>query len=227
MRVLITRPEDDATRIAARLEDLGHEPVLMPLLTLRLLDGPEVVLDGVQAILATSANGVHALARRTQRRDVPLFAVGPQTDAAARTAGFQSVRNAKGDAEALARATAEWAKRDGGVLLHVKGAEGGSALAEHLNADGFKVRSTVLYDIAAPDAPPAAFAPALAGAGAALFFSPRSARVFKECAHGLATDHLIAVCISAAAASALKPLAFREIRIAAQPNQQAILACLD
>ena len=46
------------------------------------------MLDGVQAILATSANGVRALARRTPRRDLPLFAVGPQTAARGAEAGI-------------------------------------------------------------------------------------------------------------------------------------------
>lgn len=226
MRVLITRPEEDAARIALRLAALGHEAILVPLLAVRFLDGPEVSLDGVQAVLAASANGVRALARRSPRRDVPLFAVGPQTESAARDAGFHAIRNAKGDAAALARATVDWARPQGGALLHVKGSEGGGALAQDLSASGFTVRSEALYDVAALDMPPPALAGAIASADAAMFFSPRSAKIFKTLAAGLATEPLIAVCISKAAAAALKPLVLRETRIAAQPNQEAVLACL-
>ena len=63
---------------------------------------------------------------------------------------------------------------------------------------------------------------------AALFFSPKSAALFAECVarDGLATDRLIAVCISANTAAALGKLTFAEIRIAAAPNQDALLTCL-
>jgi uroporphyrinogen-III synthase len=66
---------------------------------------------------------------------------------------------------------------------------------------------------------------------AALFFSPHSAKIFKNCIlkTGLsaACTRLIAVCISQATASALLPLSLAETRIAARPNQGALLACLD
>lgn len=221
MRVLITRPEEDAARIAKLLAERGHIPVVAPLLRVRFLDGPEIALDGVQAILATSANGVRALARRTARRDVPLFAVGPQTAGEASAAGFAIVRNAQGDAAALARATRGWAAPGGGALLHVKGAEGDGALAHLLQQAGYAVRSVVLYDVAATDA-----ALDLDAIDAALFFSPRSARIFRERAAGLSTGAVTAVCISQATAEALAPLVFRAVRVAAAPNQAALLDCL-
>lgn len=229
MRVLVTRPAEDAARTAAVLEARGHKAVLAPLLEVRFHDGPDIPLDGVQAILATSANGVRALARRTARRDLPLFAVGPQTADAAHESGFAIVRNAQGDAKALAAATAQWATPAKGVLFHARGAEGDGALAAMLKDKGFETRSEVLYDVAAAgDLPPAAREALAQGAvDAALFFSPRSARVFADRAVGLDTRGLIALCISAATAGTLAPLAFREIRIAAQPNQDALLACLD
>jgi len=227
MRVLITRPREDAERIALKLESLGHEPLVVPLLEMRLRDGGEIPLDGVQAILATSANGVRALARRSTRRDVPLFAVGPQTAQEARAAGFATVRDAKGDANALGEATAKWAVPGGGVLLHVKGAEGPSALVALLAQKGLAAKSVVLYDMAQPAEPPRELGEAFArGVDAALFFSPRSADIFKACADGLSTNTALAVCISQVTASALAPLVFRETRIAAEPNQQALLNLL-
>ena len=70
MRVLVTRPEDDARETAVRLKALGHEPILAPLISIRFIDGPDIDLAGVQALIATSSNGVRALARRTSRRDI-------------------------------------------------------------------------------------------------------------------------------------------------------------
>jgi uroporphyrinogen-III synthase len=227
MRVLITRPREDAERIALKLQSMGHEPLVVPLLETRFRDGDEIALDGVQAVLATSANGVRAFARRSARRDVPLFAVGPQTAQAAHAAGFATVRDAKGDAHALGAAAARWASPGAGVLLHVKGSDGPSALAATLARKGFAADSVVLYDMEAVAEPPRALGDVFAGGvDAALFFSPRSAEIFKDGAAGLATDATIAVCISEATAAALAPLAFRETRVAREPNQQALLSLL-
>lgn len=230
MKVLVTRPAEDGAEIARKLAEMGHEALLAPLLAVEFRDGAPLTLDGVQAILATSANGVRALARRTKARDVPLFAVGPQTAAAAEQAGFIRVRNAAGDAVMLAKRIPDWADPAGGALLHAVGEESGGELAQSLTAKGFQVRTEPLYRVqAARDFPAEAAGLLRRGeAQAALFFSPRSAKTFVECATraGLSTKGLIAVCISRNTADALQGLAFSEIRIAAAPHQAALLACL-
>ncbi|HSM94444.1 MAG TPA: uroporphyrinogen-III synthase [Rhizomicrobium sp.] len=232
MRILVTRPEEDAAEISQRLRVLGHQVIAAPLLKIVFYDGPEISLDGVQAILASSANGVRAIARRTPRRDVPLFAVGPQTEAEARAAGFTHVRNAHGDGAALARATAGWVKPEGGALLHAAGAEAPRLLVAELEKSGFTVRREVLYEAQAAARLPEEAAEVLKSGAldAVLHFSARSARTFADCVmrEGLATtcEKLIALCISNACAQALSPLHFREIRIAAAPNQQALLELL-
>jgi uroporphyrinogen-III synthase len=230
MKVLVTRPADDGAEIARALAAMGHDALLAPLLTVQFHPGPLLSLDGVQAILATSANGVRALAGRTALRDVPVFAVGPQTAAAARDAGFIRVRNADGDAGTLAERAAEWADPAEGLLLHATGEEGGGALCQALAQKGFSVRREALYRVVAVDHLPPA--PALAleqGAlDAALFFSPRSAQIFVACVQraGLTTQALIAACISENTAKSLLGLDFSEIRVATSPNQAALLDCL-
>jgi uroporphyrinogen-III synthase len=233
MRVLITRPREDAEEIAVLLRAAGHAPILAPLLQVNFHGDETLSLDGVQAILATSANGVRALARRSARRDLPIFAVGPQTATAAQDAGFSQICNADGDALALAEATVRWTAPDKGALLHVSGESGEGRLAARLIEAGFAVRKAALYDVAANEHLPPEAAEALAkgAVDAALFFSPRSARVFRECVSRenltAACGGLLAVCISAATAQALEPLGFHALRIAAAPNQAALLACLD
>src|SRR6202795_5254796 len=101
MRVLVTRPEEDARRTAEKMAKFGHDALIAPLIEIRLLDGPEIPLDGVQAILATSGNGIRALARRNSRRDVRVFVVGTQTAIVARAEGYFEVADAAGDAKSL------------------------------------------------------------------------------------------------------------------------------
>src|SRR4051812_47819906 len=111
MRILVTRPLEDGREIGARLAEHGHQALLEPLLEPQFQDSPlpEEVLNGVHAVLATSANGIRALVRCTARRNLSIFAVGPQTADEARSAGFSEVRSADGDAKALAEATRRWA----------------------------------------------------------------------------------------------------------------------
>ena len=228
MKILITRPQEDGKEIARRLAERGHQALLAPLLTPRFHDGPEPDLKGVQAILATSANGIRAFVHRSQRRDFSVFAVGPQTAEEARKSGFTEVRNADGDAKALALAATLWAAKKG-VLLHVCGEDAPGTLAENLTLRGFKVRRCPLYAIEPATSLPDEARSALEKRelDAAMFFSPKSARIFGVLADGLPTDNLNALCISAATAQAVAPMGFGHVAVAAKPNQAAILALLD
>jgi uroporphyrinogen-III synthase len=229
LRILVTRPLADGQAIAARLAQMGHVALLAPLLEPRFQDGPEPVLDGVQAILATSANGIRALIRRTARRDISVFAVGPQTTEEARAAGFADVRNADGDSRALAEAVARWTAPEKGALLHVCGEDAPGTLVESLVQQGFTARRVPLYAIEAAKAMPPAVCDALNGGAvdAVLFFSPVSAKVFFEVCAGIQTAGLVALCISPATARVLPAGSFREVRIAAAPNQAALLALVE
>jgi uroporphyrinogen-III synthase len=228
MRILVTRPQEDGVKTAALLAARGHQALLAPLLETRWFNGPDLDLAGIAAILATSANGVRALVRRTSRRDVPVFAVGPQTTEEARNAGFTHVENADGDAVALADAVPRWTQPDAGALLHVCGEQNEGAMAERLAARGYVVRREILYVVEPRPLPPDAIAALREGQlDAALFFSPRSARIFMEQADGMPLENLTALCISPATAQALPDGVFRAVRSAARPNQDALLALLD
>jgi len=259
MRILVTRPLEDGQAIAHRLQAMGHQALLAPLLEPQFDAGPPPDLVGVQAILATSANGIRALVHRLHRSaspfsaergkgevavaseaqpsgsegrrglfEIPVFAVGPQTTEEARQAGFSNVRNADGDARALAAAVPGWTTPDKGALLHVCGQEAPGTLAGLLADQGFDVRRAALYRVDAVRALPPAIAASLRAGDVdgALFFSPRSARVFCELAAGLPLTRLTAFCISPATAAALPPDLFGKVAVAAKPNQEALLDLL-
>jgi uroporphyrinogen-III synthase len=232
MRVLVTRPRGDAEDTAAKLAARGHQAVIAPLLDIQIRTGEEIALDGVQAVLITSANGIRALATRTKRRDMKVLAVGEQSANTARELGFVEVDDAHGDAQALADLAIARFKPQNGALFHASGAEMRGGLAEKLSARGFSVRGEALYDaVAATTLPPEARTALVRGTlDAALFFSPRTAGIFVDIVarEGLedACRALGAFCISEAAGSALRTFSFREIRVAAAPNQDALLALL-
>ncbi|HEY5237600.1 MAG TPA: uroporphyrinogen-III synthase [Rhizomicrobium sp.] len=231
MRVLVMRPLQDAQETARLLEEMDHSAIVAPLLEMRFFGGPPLSLDGVQAILATSANGVRAIARRIDERAIPVFAVGTQTAEAAKSAGFKSIKNADGDAEALAKATMQWASPKNGALLHASGKDTEGKLEADLTRAGFSVRRETLYEAIAVEQLPAEAAQALKASSldAVLFFSPRSAKILCDCVSraglGQTTRRLVACCISARAAQALT-MSFQGVRIAEHPDQAALLRCL-
>lgn len=229
MRYLVTRPRDDAEAFAESLRARGHVAIVAPVMEVHTMARDPIALEGVQAVLATSANGVRALAARTRRRDVSLYAVGPQTAEAAREAGFPIVISAEGDSAALVETVAREADPAKGLLFHAAGAETAGRLRQTLQARGFKIETAVLYE-AVPVAklPPEAEAALRNETVDGVFlFSPRSARIFAALveASGLAPQcaKLIACCISAATAEALNPLSFARVVVAGTPNQDAIL----
>lgn len=232
MRVLVTRPTADATGTALQLRQMGHIPLISPMLEVRFRDGPELSLAGVQALVATSANGIRAFIRRTTHRDLPVFAVGAQTAKVALEAGFADVKHSVGDSIALANAIAGWAKPEAGILFHAAGNETAGKLAEHLRGYGFKFHRDVLYDVVPVEtlSGEATLALRASELDAVLLYSPRSAETFSRWVQkaGLATHcrTLIAVCISEAAAEKCRDLPLREIRVADRPTEDAMLEAL-
>jgi uroporphyrinogen-III synthase len=236
LRALITRPEHDSAALADALRARGVAPVIEPMMTITppaTAPDPDPGLDGVQAVLLTSANGARAVAEYTERRDVPVFAVGDATAAAARGLGFAAVDSAAGDVAALAALVRDRLRPAAGVLLHPAGSAVAGDLAGALAADGFTVRRIVLYRTQ----PSGAISPATCrlladgSIAAALFFSPRTAQTFVTLAGqarlAAACAGMAAFCLSQAVANRLQGLDWRSMHIARTPEADALLAAFD
>lgn len=228
MKVLLTRPEADAEGFADRLAQNDIACVLAPLLTIAYADLPPPSFDGVQAILCTSANGVRALARITQRRDVPVAAVGPSTADAARDAGFATVLVAGGDVDRLADlAIASFVPR-GGRLLHVAGSVQAGDLSGVLQGKGYTVERLVAYRAVTADRLPETAVRALRGGAldGVVFFSPRTASTFatlvQEARLEKQVEPLVAFCLSQAVAEASASLRWCATRVARQPEGEML-----
>ena len=233
MRLLVTRPEPDATRLAGALQALGHEAIVAPLMTIEMR-GRAPDLAGVQALVFTSANGVRALVHHLGGRVPPLAAlcVGEATAAAARAAGFARVIAAAGDVAALAASVRGACDPAAGALLHVAGSHRAGDLKGALEAAGFSVHRAVLYEaVAAPRLPEPARAALAAGeAAGVLLFSPRTARLYGRLADaaGLAAQarHIAAYCLSPAVAAALDDGRDGAVHVAPRPDLAALLGLL-
>jgi uroporphyrinogen-III synthase len=223
MRVWVTRTRPGADATAARLRDLGHEPIVAPVLEVRILPS-SVHLADIGALAFTSANAVDAFAAITaEGRTLPAFAVGDATAEAARRAGFDDVRSARGDVHALADLIASEGAAFLGAVLNPTAFEPTADLAALLAERDIDARIVPVYETA-PVEPSEALA-TLASIDAALVHSPRAARRLA----GLVdpqTDMLFA-CISEAAAAPLRAAGHEKVRSAPFPDEASVLKLLE
>lgn len=147
-RIVITRPEADAARLADRLRALGAVPIVAPAIRIEFTDPPE--LDGALAdlgayhwIIFTSRSGVEAVFRRTRSITGPkVAAIGPATADTLRSHGVEPhLVPVEYVAEAILEALGE--VRDLRFLLPR------ADIAREALADGLERRGAVVHEIAA------------------------------------------------------------------------------
>ncbi|WP_413204464.1 uroporphyrinogen-III synthase [Rhodospirillum sp. A1_3_36] len=230
MRALITRPAEDAERLASPLRARGVEVILEPLLVILPMAGPAPNLTGVQALLFTSANGVRAFSAMASSRTLPVYAVGEATAKVARDLGFAQIDSANGDVEALATLVRSKLSPTGGDLLHVTGTVTAGDLAGTLEAEGFTVRREQLYQARTAVALSKETREALANEtiDAVFLFSPRTAKTFVAllAKAGLteAMKRVTIYALSRAVAEEVKDLPTRATRVAEFPTQEALMS---
>ncbi len=231
MRVLVTRPEQDAKRTAKRLKVLGHEAVIDPVLAIEPVPF-EAIQNAPDAIAITSANAVRVLGKEelVSLVSCPLFAVGSQSAEAARDAGFPNVVACGGDARALA-ATLSDELRGGARVLYLAGEDRAQDLAALAAGEGIAVETKVVYRaVAATRLRQETLARLREGElDAVLHYSRRSADILLALVNkenlGDAARGAAHLCFSEAVAAALQSAGFN-VKIAARPNEDALFALL-
>ena len=90
MRVIVTRPRDQAGPLVARIEALGHEVVACPLIEIVSTGDDPVDTTGYDWVVLTSPNGADEFARRRRGPLPKLAAVGPGTAETLRAHGLEA-----------------------------------------------------------------------------------------------------------------------------------------
>jgi uroporphyrinogen-III synthase len=235
MRILVTRPETDATTLQARLEALDHEVVLEPLLKLSFEGADPVDLSEAQALIATSKNALRGLEAQDAvsiASKLPIFTVGPGTMAEARRLGFELILAGKGTARDLVPEIVANLDPHAGPLVHPAGDVVAFDLAAELVQHGFSVDQPVVYRMK-PVTSLSRLVIAELGAGeldAVMLLSPRTADVWVDVVRRHKLDplaqQLTYFCLSPAVAKRLVPLGRTRIEIAKAPTLDEMIATL-
>jgi uroporphyrinogen-III synthase len=161
-------------------------------------------------------------------RGLPVYAVGDATAEAVRAAGFGEVIEAAGTLDELNALLAGAGLSPGRKLLHVCGAHVAGAAQAVVPVDRL-----VVYEARAVERLSSECMEILDGEGfaAALFFSPRTALIFtellKRAERTAAIKSTKALCLADSVLKSLQDLPWRDVRVAASPDQAAMLALLD
>ncbi len=236
MHILITRPEPDATVWKTSLEARGAMVSIDSLLQIEMVPPPALRLDGVQALLVTSRNGLRGLNASSvlhAARSLPLYAVGPGTADLARDLGFETVHTGPASARDLVPMLTAALDPTGGSLLHLSGDKLAFDLAVALAPSGVVVDRLVVYR----SRPASHFQHETVQAlsqghiDAVALTSPLSAQTFVTlCQQSNIMEQcqrLVYICLSKNIADGLQILAPRKILVAAQPNTSAMFTLIE
>lgn len=228
LRMLVTRPEPDASETAGKLRALGIDPVVEPLLHYESLSSRLPDPTGFAAIVLTSATALRALDARGPMAGflrLPAFAVGDRTAAAARRAGFGTVASAAGNLDDLVQLIGHAGLA--GPVFYPAARERAGNLAKALAAHGIMVITTELYRMAPSIEISARTREALAAGGvsAGLFYSRRTAETFIALSDGIAArTELRLLCLSEAVAAPFIKAHLTRVSLAEHPSEEAMLS---
>jgi len=236
MRLLVTRPEPDGQDLARRLAVLGHKAVVEPLLHIEFPITEPLPASGIQAVIATSRNGVRALIGNPTREALiakPAFAVGEATAKCCRLAGFETVFIGSGTAPSLISLIVAHGAPQAGPLLHLAGETLAADIKGPLEEHGFEVLAPIVY-LSIPADRLSESVKLDLGAGrfdGVILMSPRTAQIFKGLIQSEkltgAIRRLILFCLSEAVAASLSVLGPVETRIAAKPRLEDLIQLIE
>ena len=233
MHILSTRPDTgEVEPVAAGLAAAGHQVTSAPLMKVSHY-GRLPALDGVQALIVTSRNGLKAVAPLSDAaRALPLYAVGPATAALARELGVKHVVEAPGTARELLEIITHSADRAAGPLLHIAGETLACDLAAALGTRGFSAHTETVYRTDPVEALPPKVADAFRQGtfDGVVLMSPKTANVYASLVQsadlGPQALQLVHFCLSDAVAQKLETLGAVRIAVAGLPNSQEMLALI-
>ena len=240
MRVIVTRPENSGRRTALRLEELGHQPVILPLSSpshdppaaLRALARPH------SSIAVTSAEAIRCLAKLgpalAPHLSTPVYTVGRMTAAAARDIGFDTVTPSLGGGAELAEliADAQAGEIAEAPILYLAGTPRAPIFENRLEALGRNVVTAECYHMLTVDHEASLLHRLLVDVpvDAVLFYSRENVERFFYLPVVI-DDHFPLkdtrfLCLSGNVSEAIPADIRHNARIAATPDEDALLALL-
>lgn len=219
MKILITRPIDEAKALAEELADLGYQPVISPLLEIELFHNLDFqIFDKYDGIIISSRNAIKAIARAN--KSLKLFIVGEQTTEAAKKLGFANSIYMGANIEKLKEAM-----QHRNNLLYLSGVD----ISDDLSSLENKFDRLEVYQAKRVESAPGNFLDfiKLHNLRLCLFFSKRTAQIFldfvKEYKLESYCGNIIVLSLSANINDCLKDLNLHSYYISEEPTLRSMI----
>lgn len=227
MRLLITRPQPDASISADRLRQLGHEVLISSVLNVTFSNNP-LTWHQDMGLVVTSRNGIRALSTLStdeMRTKATLFTVGDATAALAKEAEFKNIISASGDVDGLVSLIAD---KKPASTLYICGRDRKSELDAKLQKRGIPVDIAERYhaDFATSLTKETINAFEKQTLDGVLHYSARSAEAFsllmKQKIVSYSTKQITHFCLAKAISSVLDRNMGIHAVVAERPNEQSL-----
>lgn len=220
--VVVIRPDPGLARTAQRFRAAGLPVVAEPLFRVVPTPWESPAPEDVDALLLGSANALrHGGEGLEQYRGLPVYAVGEETAAAARNAGFAVQRVGTGGLQALLD---ELTPRDGSELRLLR-----LAGAEHVPLEcpaGIELVTRVVYAVEALPLPTPLRAIFAAGAVVLLHSGEAATHFAAECDAASVPRDQVALAALAPRVAQRAGSGWRCVAVADAPNDAALLAAV-
>ncbi len=217
MRILITRPINESLELAKIIENLGHTPIIAPLLEIEYLK--EIPLVNKNVII-TSKNAIFSI--KDLNKDTQIFVVGKKTRDSINDLGFRKVCFA---GETVAELKKKINQKE--PLIYASGNDVTDALEEFPN-----VQRVIVYNAKKIAAPSKDFIDFFLGQDLriCMIFSQRTAEILYKLVNEYALQskcaNIVLLALSSKIVKPLEGLSFECVRVAKRPDLDNMLNLL-
>ena len=233
--LLITRPQEDASKLARLVKFKGFEPVVEPLLNPIYIEDLILMPPKVQVVIVTSKHALRAIELSNQLgmfQNVPFLCVGDKTTEHAQAMGLQTLSAELENVDRLIAWVKENIVPEVGPLMYLHGDVITKDLKAELGKTGFFVHDQKTYEMNEAQTFSQKTMDLIKRQvfhGIA-FFSPRTGRIFVNISSNFGMHDYLSVvnalCLSQAIANEVKTIPWKSIRIAKSPKEEGFLELL-
>ncbi|MCU7611530.1 uroporphyrinogen-III synthase [Anaplasma capra] len=228
MVLLLTRAGPDSARSKAALEGLGFDVFVEPMFEIVYLRTEPLNLEPYDMVVATSRNGIGAIASLTKERNIRFLTVGDSTMECALSLGFTDVISAGGtvrDVLSYLNSNARGAK-----VLYARGEEVSCDLRGAADDMDLVMEEIVLYRAAARSSLSPQCCDLLANGKISdiAFYSARTAKIFTSLSRPY-NEFLRDVCVYSMSSGALRALNtgdWKRIMVSKYPTEESLFKLL-
>ena len=219
--IWITRSQPAASTSAKRWQEAGYEAIAQPLITITLPQEMPAPPRKGSTLIITSKTSLRYLAEFTDRRDWDVITVGAASASLARSMGFKTVQSADGDARDLVSHVLENYTPSNGNFAYLSAANVQTDISDALSKHGYNISRHILYSNEPMRGMPKIEVSAVSYIA---FYSTMAAEAFMQ--FGIDTSKITAISISAAVDQILSGGNFLTRKIAARPEEIAMIEAL-